>query len=346
MRIVLVGFLFCSLVGCSSINYYSELISGHMEMVNNTQETNEILQDKKVSEETKRKLKLVQGAKQFAFQELKLPQNDSYSEYVDLKREYVLWNVVAAPELSLNAYQSCFLIVGCMNYRGFFIKDSAEKFAEKLRAQGYDTAINGVAAYSTLGWFDDPVINTMMRWRDTQLVGLIFHELTHQKIYIDDDTTFNESLAVMVQHEGIIRWLSQAADQDAIEKYKKFRWRRKGFLKLVRDTHNELKQMYDSPIADNLKREKKRNIFEKLLTNYASLKEVWGGYRGYDKWFSSDLNNGKLSLVSTYNYYVAGFNRILKEKCQNNIDCFYREVENLSQRTAAERLKVLVEDDI
>lgn len=339
LTVIIIGLVFFS--GCSSINYYSEIVGGHLDIISKTEDIDDVLKDNKTTEKVKKKLRLVKDVKKFAVDKLYLPDNDSYTEYVDLKRDYVLWSVVATPELSIKPYKSCFLIVGCMNYRGFFNEESAEEFANDLKEKGFDVSINGVAAYSTLGWFDDPVTNTMTRWRDTQLAGLIFHELTHQKLYIDSDTTFNESLAVTIQYEGIVRWLKEKNEIEAIDKYKSYNNRRKQFLELVLNTHNELKELYESELSDEQKRAQKKTIFEKMKSQYAELKKSWDGYSGYDNWFNKDLDNAKLALISTYNGYVEGFKAILNKDCEGDVKCFFNKVSKLSEKNFEERKEKL-----
>ncbi|THB71200.1 MAG: aminopeptidase [Gammaproteobacteria bacterium] len=322
--------------GCSSIGYYSHIIGGHLQIHSSTQPIESILSDSDTDDILRQKLKLIQEAKQFAVTKLDLPQNDSYSEYADLGRKYVMWSVTATPKLSLSPHQSCFIIVGCMNYRTFFAKEDAESFAKNMQDQGYDTYIASVAAFSSLGWFDDPVLNTMLSWRDTRLAGLIFHELTHQKIYVNDDTTFNESLAVTVEMEGIKKWLASKGETDKLQEFLKQSKRHQQFLDLVLYTRSQLNSLYQTNLNNPEKLTKKDAIFKSLRDGYKGLKQNWGGYPGYDRWFAKDLNNAKLALLSTYSKYVPALTQILHE---NNGDFgkFFVKVKELATLKKNER---------
>ncbi len=297
--------------GCSSIGYYAQMIGGHIEIHSQTQPIESVINNPETEDKLKHKLLLIQEAKEFAVNNLDLPQNNSYSDYVDLGRKYVLWSVTAAPKLSLKPYQSCFPIVGCMSYKTFFSKDDANKFANSLKQQGYDTYVAGIAAFSSLGWFDDPIINTMLSWRDTRLAGLIFHELTHQKIYIANDTTFNESIAVAVELEGIKKWLKHSGKEDKLDTFIENQKRHQQFLDLVLNTRQQLKSLYQSQFSEYKKSAEKKKLFAELIKDYETLKQSWKGYSGYDRWFNTDLNNAKLALLSTYTQYVPAFTQLL-----------------------------------
>ena len=326
--------------GCSSINYYTHLIGGHLEIHSNTQPIKSILENPKTEGRLAQKLRLITEAKSFAETNLALPKTDSYTQYANIGRDYVMWSVTATPKLSLSPYQSCFIIVGCMSYRTFFAKDDANEFAKSMKEQGYDTYIGEVAAFSSLGWFDDPVLNTMLKWPDTRLAGLIFHELTHQKIYVNGDTAFNESVAVTVEIEGIKQWLQSKGQTDKLEIFLKQQQRRKQFLDIVLKTRSKLKELYQSNRSDSEKIRQKQKIFKQLLTDYYELKHSWNGYSGYDRWFNNSLNNAKLALLSTYTQYVPDLTRLLHE---NNSDFgdFFQAVNKLAGMKKSERKKFI-----
>ncbi len=322
--------------GCSSIKYYAHMLGGQIEISTSAKPIPEIINNLDNDKKLRAKLQLIQAAKHFAFTKLDLPQNDSYSEYADLGRQYVLWNVTAAPQLSLTPYKSCFPIIGCMNYRGFFSKESADEFAQELKSEGYDVYVAGVAAFSSLGWFNDPVLNTMIHWPDTRLAGLIFHELTHQKIYINNDTSFNESLAVTVEIEGIKLWLKQQGKTEDLQTFIKQRQRHQQFLNIVFQARNKLNFLYLAPLSDIDKTLQKDLIFAKLLNNYQKLKQSWNGYSGYDRWFNEDLNNAKLALLATYSQYVPALTELLQQKNYNFTD-FFTVAEKIAKLPKSER---------
>ncbi len=326
--------------GCSSIGYYSHLIGGHLEIHSNTKPIDSIIKSPDTTDKLAHKLKLIIEAKKFAESNLDLPKNDSYTKYADLGRDYVMWSVTATPKLSLSPYQSCFIIVGCMNYRTFFAKRNAEEFAADLQKQGYETYIGEIAAFSSLGWFDDPVLNTMLSWPDTRLAGLIFHELTHQKIYAHNDTTFNESVAVTVELEGIKKWLTSKKDIEKLNAFLKRQKRHQQFLSIILATRSKLEFLYQAPIPNKQKLAKKRLIFSQLLEDYKNLKVSWNGYSGYDRWFNTNLNNAKLALLTTYTQHVPVLTRLLRDN-EDDFAKFFKSVRKLADMDKSERDLVL-----
>jgi predicted aminopeptidase len=259
---------------------------------------------------------------------------------VDTGRRFVTWNVVAAPEFSLDAKKWCFPVAGCITYRGYFARDAARAYGADLRAQGLDVAVNGVAAYSTLGWFDDPVLNTMLRWRDDRLVGLIFHELAHQKLYVKDDSDFNEAFAVFIEREGMKRWLEQRGSPAQQLAYQQQSVRKAQFLALLENTRTALAILYEQDIPESQKRRRKSERFAELLHNYTGLKQAWGGYTGYDNWFGRELNNARLVSVATYNDLVPVFETLMTQSA-GNLATFYDRAEALGRLPAKQRTRRL-----
>ncbi len=247
-----------------------------------------------------------------------------------------MWNVFAAPELSLEPLQWCFMFVGCLNYRGYFSYDGAAKFANKLSAQGHDVYVAGIAAYSTLGWFHDPVLNTMLRSSDAEVAGLIFHELAHQRLYVRDDTEFNESFAMTVEREGVKRWLAQSGSEAEFRRYETVKQRRQQFIELIMQFRRRLEETYalDRPV--DAKRAAKAALFDELRQSYQKLSAQWHGYRRYDAWFTQDLNNAHLVPISLYNQYVPAFEALLAEH-GNDLRAFYEAVEELGKLPPPER---------
>lgn len=288
--------------------------------------------------ELRRQLKLVAAARDFASRELKLPDNDSYRSYTDLNRKYVVWNVFAAPELSLEPVSSCFLFVGCLSYRGFFDEAQARRFAASLEAGGNDVFVGGVAAYSTLGWFDDPVLNTMLVWDDVRIVEVIFHELAHQLRYTEGDTAFNEGFATSVAEIGIEMWLSK--DDELRVGHAENTQRQHQFFELLIDYRAKLEGVYTGAENDDIKRRRKKQLISDLSLAYRELKQTWNGYDGYDDWMNEDLNNAKLASIATYHHYVPAIRSILK-KVDNNLTRFYAVIDALGSLSNIEREKCL-----
>jgi predicted aminopeptidase len=256
-------------------------------------------------------LEAVAAIRDFATRELGLPDNGSYRSYADVGRRYVVWNVVAAPEFSVDPRQWCYPIVGCVAYRGYFVEARARGYAAKLRGRGLDVMVGGVAAYSTLGHFNDPVLNTMMDWNDVELAAIIFHELTHQLVYVPNDSSFNEAFATTVEEEGVRRWLrAQGRDADLRNRLVQ----QQHYLQvigLLSATRAELRAIYAAGLPAQAMRDKKRAAFDSLRSSFAHLKAGWGGHAPFEAWFSEDLNNAHLASIATYFDCVPGFEREL-----------------------------------
>lgn len=322
--------------GCANVGYYAQAIGGQWEIFAKRRSIATLIEDPEADPALKAQLTAVLEMRRFASRELGLPDNKSYRSYVDLKRPYVVWNVFAAPELSLEPVQWCFAFVGCLNYRGYFAKERAEKFAAKLRQRRYDVYVVGIAAYSTLGWFSDPMLNTILTRPQSEVAGLIFHELAHQHVYARDDTAFNESFAMTVEREGVKRWLAQARADESYERYLVRRKRRDEFVELILRTRERLQQLYATTPSDEEKRSAKMRVFAELRTAYAALKGNWNGYRGYDAWFAQELNNAHLVSVGLYHQYVPAFEALLARE-GGDLPAFYRAVETLAKLPAEER---------
>lgn len=307
-------------------------------MLTNREPIETVLSDERVSPDIKAKLTTVLQIREFASEALHLPNNDSYRTYVDLGRPYAVWNVFAAPAYSMEMQKWCFLFVGCVKYRGYFNEQDAVDFAKDLHDEGLDVYVSGVAAYSTIGWFDDPVMNTIINRDDIRLAGLIFHELSHQVVFIKGDTAFNEGFAVAVELEGIKRWLAEHGSSQDAHLYTQRKQRHKQFLQLVSTTRLRLDELYRSGRSEETLEQEKNNIISQLHDEYASLKQSWDGYDGYDRWFSHDINNAQISAVTTYRDYVPAFQALLQQQ-DGDLVAFYRvvaEIGDLSmeQRTA------------
>jgi predicted aminopeptidase len=325
--------------GCATLGYYGHAIGGHYSILGRARPIDEWLSSSSTDPALKQKLQQVVAIRDFASRALGLPDNNSYRNYADLERPYAVWNVVAAPELSLKPKESCFLMVGCVAYRGYFTREDAEREAQRLREDGYDVLVGGVTAYSTLGWFDDPLLNTMLTRPEPELAGLLFHELAHQRVYARNDTAFNESFAMTVEREGVRRWL---AAHDATSEYQAFiarAQRQEQFVALILDYRERLDRLYRSSLDDDGKRAGKRDLLASLRREYAALKHRWGDYGGYDKWIEN-VNNAGFISIGLYHQYVPALQALL-ERHAGDLPAFYRAVEKLAHESPAQRTQQL-----
>jgi len=308
--------------------YYLQAASGQMELLRKRTPISKVIEDSGSSAELKRQLAMVQEARQFAIDELLLPDNESYRTFVDLKRDYVVWNVIAAPEFSLLAKTWCYPIVGCVAYRGYFSEKAARKKTKKLRAKHYDVFVGGVPAYSTLGRFADPVLNTMMRWSDTELVAVLFHELAHQRLFVKGNTGFNESFATAVAEIGVERWLGSHGQQAAIQEYQARGELQQTMMQLVDATKIELDSLYASDDDDDQKRKKKHDILARLSGDAQSI--VQQQPFAATNWLQPPLNNARLVSLVLYRGQLDTFRELLR-RCDKNLTCFYQAAEKLAQ---------------
>jgi predicted aminopeptidase len=327
--------------GCAQLAYYGQAAHGHFSLLDRAHPIDDWLADPGADAGLKAKLQRSKQIRRFAVSDLSLPDNRSYTEYADLQRPFALWNVVATPALSLQPKQWCFLIAGCVNYRGYFSQSAAQKFAAGLRQQGYDVQVNGVPAYSTLGWFSDPLLSTFIRYPDGELARLIFHELAHQMVYAKGDTEFNESFATTVEQVGVERWLEAVGNQKTRDAYVQFEGRKEEFVALLLRYRQRLASNYASDLSDAQKLQQKAAIFLALQADYQVLKTKWGGYTGYDRWFAEPLSNAHLALVATYYDLVPGFKALLAQ--QQTFKKFYAAVARLAALNKEERHRQLEE---
>ncbi len=316
-------------VGCSTLDYYAQSIHGHFAMLSAARPIPEIVADPAIKEPLKQRLQRAERIRAFASSELALPENRSYRSYADLQRPFVVWNVFATPELSLELKQWCYPVVGCAAYRGYFERTAAERAADQLRTEGFEVNVAGVPAYSTLGWFADPLLNTFIGGTEGQLAGLIFHELAHQVVFVGGDTTFNESFATAVEREGVRRWLTEHGDEKSRQAYADFSQRRREFLNLLLQYRGLLFENYGSRQSDEVKRERKQQLFAMLKDAYAQLRASWGGFAGYDRFFAQDLTNAHLASIGAYNDLVPAFDALLAQT-GGDFPRFYQEVKRLA----------------
>lgn len=295
------------LSGCSVLGYYKQGLAGQIDLMRRTQPIERVLAAPQTSPQLAEHLQQVLALRRFAIEELQLPDNGSYLHYADLQRPYVVWNVFAAPEFSLSPVRSCFPVVGCLNYRGYFNEADARRAAARLAEQGHDVFVGGVAAYSTLGWFADPVLSSMLHWDELRLARLIFHELAHQQVYAGDDSDFNEAFATAVSVIGMQRWLAVQGDADKQRAWDVFRQRQQDFLALVGRAAARLEKLYAIHADAQAMRAAKADVLADMRRGYRALRDgAWLGYDGYDHWFAR-VNNARIAAVSTYHDKVPAF---------------------------------------
>lgn len=342
IRLLLLPLLVLPLVSCTDIGYYGQCIKGHLSLMARCRPINDILADRSTPPELGKRLETLLIIRDFASSDLALPDNGSYRSYADLQRPYVVWNVVATPEFSVDPVEWCFPVAGCVPYRGYFAEDNAENFAAQLRAEGNDVHVYGVDAYSTLNWFDDPALNTFSRRSPADLAALIFHELAHQKLYIRDDPDFNEAFAKSVELAGVQRWLEQSDDPAALTSRLDRYQREEQFARLALRTRGRLAELYAQPLNAGAMRMEKDKLLEEFKEEYLELRRQWGGYGGFDYWFETSLSNARFASLSTYWRLVPAFQTLL-EKTGGDLARFYSAAAELGELTPEERQVRLAE---
>lgn len=346
--------------GCQTIGFYAQAFKGQYQIFAHQKVIDKIIADPQTPEPLRKQLQLVEQLRAFAKDELKLPVDGHYRKYVDLHRPYVVWNVQATPQFSLQPKTWWYPLVGSLEYRGYFSEHGARKYAARL-GTNYDIYVDGVEAYSTLGWFKDPLLNTFIDRSEPELAEILFHELGHQRVFARGDTDFNEAFATTVGQEGARRWLTAAGKTNLLERYTIALHRNNQFVHLIMSTREQLEKVYGDTIdkdgkvqaaktppmpAAELKQAKQR-VFDGLRSNYEQLKASWGGYSGYDNWFARELNNAQLNTIANYYDFLPGFQRVL-ELSGNDMEKFYVEVERLSKMDKDERhqwLRTLAQSD-
>jgi predicted aminopeptidase len=321
---------------CGTLRYYSQVVSGHLDLMRRASPIEEELGRDAVPAALKVKLEAVLRIRRFASRELALPDNGSYKSYADLGRPFALWNVFAAPEFSLEPVNSCFVFVGCVSYRGYFGEADAQAEAAVRRAQGYDVYVGGVPAYSTLGWFDDPVLSTFIRYPEAELARLIFHELAHQLLYVKSDTRFNESFAATVEQAGVERWLAQSGSERERAAYERLQKMKREFVALVLKYQAILEEYYRQDLPLEEKRLGKARRFAEMEDEYRQLKASWDGFAGYERWFAGKPNNATLASVALYTELVPAFQALLR-RADGDLPRFYAMAKDLAKLPKDER---------
>lgn len=299
---------------------------GHLDLMSRRRPLADVVSDTGAAAELKTHLQRAAAMREFASHELGLPDNGSYRSYAGIDRDYPVWNVWVTPEFDLRPRQSCFPVAGCVPYRGYYSKRLAEAYAAEFADAGDDVMVSGVAAYSTLGIFDDPVTSTMLRLPEEKLAGLIFHELAHQVVYVKNNATFNESFARAVEIEGTLRWLASRNDAAGLARYRAQLERADVFFAQVKTARAELEGIYSSDSGTPQKRRAKKQVFKRMRQAQQERKALDPAWSAYDPWFGDDLNNARLAAVSTYFDDVEMFRKLLG-KVGGDFDAFYAAVE-------------------
>ncbi len=324
--------------GCTSAGYYSQLVGGQLRLLQAREPIDQVIADPARDAQLRAHLIQAREARTFASDHLHLPNNRSYRLYADIGRPFVVWNVFTTPEFSLAPQNHCFPIAGCVAYRGYYSQGAARGEAALQRLQGMDVSIGGVEAYSTLGWFNDPILSSMMHWGDERLATLIFHELAHQRFYVKDDTEFNESFATFVEQEGSRQW--RASRGLAPDNGKQVR-QRDQFIQLILDTRQRLEELYTHPLSTEQMRQRKAQVFERLRTDYEQLRDTqWAGDKRYDAWVYAPLNNARLLPFGLYDQWVPAFAALFRREGGDWVG-FYAAVEKLGKLPIDERKAAL-----
>jgi predicted aminopeptidase len=339
-RILAAASLALLLGACSTVGYYAHVVRGESALLSARRPVADILADPAADAKLKARLQLAQEARAFASERLGLPRNRSYSTYADLHRPYATWNVFAAPEFSLKPYERCYPVAGCVPYRGYYDLPQAQDYAKRLRARGLETSISGVSAFSTLGVFADPILNTMLPWSDDRLVGTIFHELAHQRLYVKDDSRFNESFATFVQAEGLRQWRASRGlpqEDDTAQQ------RADEFDQAVLAARGRLEALYASGLPADSMRARKREEIARLRAELVRLRDTrWGGDRTYDGWIEGEINNAKLLPFGIYHGWDKAFAALFR-KSGGDWEAFYAAAGAIARDDAAGRVRRLRE---
>jgi predicted aminopeptidase len=315
--------------GCSTGAYYVQAIGGQLDLWRRAEPIAAVRAADTLPPNVRHKLGDALVMREFASRELGLPDNGSYRKYADIGRPYVVWSVFAAPALSEKLKEWCFPVAGCVGYRGYFARADADDYAAQLRRDGYDVHVTGVPAYSTLGWFDDPVLSSFIHYPETELARLIFHELAHQEFYLRGDSEFNESFATAVETVGVERWLAHDGDAAKRAAHERAQGYRRDFSALVLKYRHQLELLYASDRTPPDKLREKAQTLSRLKDEYQRLKQVdWGGFAGYDRWFGQDINNATLASIGIYTQWVAAFRALLAQN-DDDLPRFYAVVKAL-----------------
>jgi len=332
---VMAALLAClPLSGC----YLMQAARGQLQVMNAREPVDKVIASADTSDTLKQQLLRARRIRDFASQELGLPDNAAYRNYADIGRPYVVWNVVATPEFSVHPRTWCFPIAGCVAYKGYFSEQDARGFAAKLKEQGDDVVMGGVTAYSTLGRIADPLLNTFTSYPEIDLAALIFHELAHQVAYLPGDSSYNEAFATAVEEAGVARYAAQLGDPNALARWQQRRRLRVEVTSLVTATRADLAKIYRQSLAEEAMREAKQKRFAELAAQIRAVEQRTGRTSGFDSYIKEGLNNAHLASVATYYDKVPYFEELLRDRCGDYLPCLYAVAkEEIATRQAAQR---------
>ncbi|HEX4263913.1 MAG TPA: aminopeptidase [Verrucomicrobiae bacterium] len=351
---VLLALVVAAVSGCQTIGFYAQAAKGQYQIFAHQKHIDKLIADPQTPAALREKLKLIEQLRVFADSQLKLPVDGDYIKYVDVHRPYVVWNVQATPQFSLQPRTWWYPLVGSLEYRGYFSKRDATNYAARIARKGDDVYVDGVEAYSTLGWFKDPVLNTFIDLSEPELAEVIFHELGHRRVFARGDTDFNEAYATTVGQEGARRWLNASGKTNLLEKYAVALHRNDQFVHLIMSTREQLEKVYGDtldkdgkvkaakipPLPPAQLKEQKARVFANLRASYQQLKISWGGYTGYNDWFARELNNAQLNTIANYYDFLPAFKRLL-DLNGGDMEKFYKAVERLSKMDKDQRHQTL-----
>lgn len=328
------------LSACSELRYYRQSAGGQLDIVHRRQVIDTLIADENRDAHLRARLEKVREIRAFAVGELGLPDTGSYTQYADLGRDYAVLALYAAPEFSTELKTWCYPVAGCTAYRGYFDRDMLTAYAQDLKQQHYDIYIAAVPAYSTLGWFDDPVLNTVIDWSEPQMAGLVFHELAHQQVYAKGDTVFNESFATAVERAGVERWLQAHGNVADVDGYRDYWHNRDYVVQLISATRKDLQALYRQHLTVPQLHQAKQQRLEMLRRQYREFRQTLDGDSGYDGWFAGELNNARLGSVAAYHTYVEVFLAMLAEQ-HGDLQAFYAEAARMAGMPADQRQRYL-----
>jgi predicted aminopeptidase len=341
--------------GCHTLGFYGQAVKGQYQIFAHQEPIENLAAAPSTPALLKQRFELLSDLRGFAQTDLKLPTDSHYRKYVDVHRPFVVWNVEAASEFSMEPKTWWYPFLGSLEYRGYFSKKGATNYADYLRGKGYDVSVGGVGAYSTLGWFKDPVLNTFIFEDDSELAEIIFHELAHQRLFARGDTDFNEAFATTVGQEGSRRWLKARKNESGLTEYLAHLHHSDEFVHLIMATRTRLQGLYHDRVMPDGKikaarakpvmsveelRQQKQAIIDGMLADLTRLKKQWSNYSDYDGWLKHPINNAHLNSVAAYYDLVPAFEQLLALN-GGNMEQFYRAAEQLAHKPKSQRQEQL-----
>ncbi|MGI9294556.1 MAG: aminopeptidase [Pseudomonadales bacterium] len=324
------------LAGCEALGFYTQAIGGQLHLLRHRESVEKILEDSQQPPALQQRLALIEKMLDFAEQDLQLPVEKSYSSYVKLNQDFIVWNVFATERFSVEPVEWCYPIAGCASYRGYFKQTDAEKFAAKMENKGYDVYVGGVKAYSTLGWFNDPLLDTFVNFSEDRLAALLFHELAHKVLYVKDDTEFNESFASAVEQIGVQRWFERHGQPQQFARYQQRLEERAAFHGQVALLRDSLQSLYESSAEEGLLQAGREKLYTEFTREFVQFQQHWQTADRYALWLGRGDNNAKLLPVVAYNRWVPAFTQLVEEN-EFKLSDFYAECQQLAKQKKQQR---------